>query len=335
MNIIGSDLHSASFINAVRYEDGREVCFSRRETSEENLIEEVNKVPGEKWLVVEESHLAQWAKLVLEKHVNKLTICDPRENRLIAKADFNDDVTSAKKLTELAFHGKLKEVYHPDGMGELRSLFLHYYDLNGQIREYKAKLKATYRQVALPSRGLSIYEEKNRGEWLGKLQKYPHLKVRAENFFTLMDSVQEAKDKTYREMVRRAKKMPAFDRLLTIPGVGEVTATGYIAIIVTPHRFSHKNKLWKYAHHSVRRHESDGVVYDEGKSVSGNRALSWLLKQTYHHAVVVSKKTNRFKRKRQEVLARGVSKAAARQTVERSILSVVRAVWMKGEAYRE
>ena len=92
MNIIGSDLHSTSFINAVRYEDGRLECCSGRETSEENLIEEVSKVPGEKCLVVQESHLAQWAKLVVEKHVDRLTICDPRENRLIAKADFNDDV---------------------------------------------------------------------------------------------------------------------------------------------------------------------------------------------------------------------------------------------------
>jgi hypothetical protein len=130
MNILGVDGHSATFTMAVLDEQGQLVDCSRHATSEENLIQATCAVPQPRWLVVEESHLAQWIKMTLKPHVDKLTVCDPKHNRWIAQDDFANDRTSAIKLAELAGLDKLREVYHPgEYMGELRSLFLHYYDL--------------------------------------------------------------------------------------------------------------------------------------------------------------------------------------------------------------
>jgi len=336
MNIIGMDIHSRTFTTAVidRVE-GTYLGGRRRETSEENLIAEVSQVRGEKWLVVEECHLAQWVKLTLEEHVDRLTICDPRKNRDLAEADFMDDERSARKLAELARLGALKEVYHPDeGLGEIRSLFLHYRDLDRDLTRFKNKLKATYRQVAIDTRGPSIYQSGTREQWLEKLRSRVPLRTRAENFFTLIDGVQRAKDTTYGRMVSRARKLPAFDLLLGVPGVGEVIATGYIGILVTPHRFAVRNKLWGYAGYGKRRKESDGVVYEEGRRKSYNRVLHWITEQQFQAAVHRSKKPNRFKRLYEAHLARGLSEDEAECMVCQSQLSVVRTVWLKGEAYR-
>lgn len=336
MNIIALDVHSATFTMAIQNDRGKLMRVLSRETSGENLIEEVCKVSGKRWLVVEESHLAQWVHTTVKPYVEKLTVCDPRHNRWIAEDDFADDRTSAMKLGELAAMDKLKEVYHPDDeMAELRGVFLHYYDLNGQITRFRNKLKATYRQVGFAAPGQRIYAEKNREEWLEKLKSYPYLLRQAKDLFKVVDCLVEMKEQSRERMIELARKAPSFELLLDIPGIGEVIASGYIAIIVTPDRFSKKNKLWRYAGFGNKHHESDNVVYKKRASRTGNRVLKWLVRQQFQSAVHCSKRPNRFKSQHAALRARGLSKRDARRVVCRSLLSVVRAVWMKMEAYRE
>jgi len=320
---------------AVLNHEGKLSCCLTRPTSAENLIDMVGEVRSPKQLVVEESHMAQWVKMTLEPYVDNLIVCDPRQNRWIAKEDFATDRTSAIKLVELLLGGYIKEVYHPiDAGAELRTLFLHYYDLNHQIARFKNKLKATYRQVGIPVAGQSIYFPAERMGMLEELKPYPHLLHQAGHFFPLVDTLETMKDETYQAMLKRVKKLPAYDLLLGIPSAGPVVSMGYLAMIVTPHRFSRKNKLWRYARLGNTYHESDGIVYKKRQSKSGNRVLKWVVIQHFQGAVNRSKRPNRFKRQHQKLIARGLTRKEARRHVCRSLLSVVRAVWMKEEKYR-
>jgi transposase len=310
-------------------------CLNR-DTSEESLIEEASKVTGKKHMVVEECHLAQWVHATLKPYVDELTVCDPKHNRWIAQDDFADDRTSAIKLAQLAQMGQLKPVYHPDdGMAQLRGLFLHYYDLTRQLTRFKNKLKACFRRVAVPTPGRGVYHPGQHQEWLEKLRDHPYLVTQAQHLFELVDRLQAIKAHTHREMVARAKRVPAFDLLTQMPGIGPVVGTGYLAIVITPHRFARKNKLWRYAGLANQVHESDGVVYRRRPSRCGNRVLKWIVIQHFQGAVRCPKGLNRFQRQYQALLARGVGQRAARRVVCRTLLSVVRAVWMTGEPYQE
>jgi hypothetical protein len=174
------DAHSATFTMAVVNDAGKvKRCLSRA-MSEANLIEAVSGVVGPKQLTVEESGVAQWVKEVLEGYVERLIICDPRQNRWIAKAEFNDDRRSAEKLGHLLRMGQLKEVVHPDGdYADLRRRFYHYVDLTEQLVRYKNKLKGTYRQVAVPATGESVYRAQGRAAWLGRLDGHAALQRQA------------------------------------------------------------------------------------------------------------------------------------------------------------
>jgi len=336
MNTIGLDAHSASFTVAVMNPKGKLSLCLRRHTSEEQLIDVVSTIKGPKQLVVEESHLAQWVKMALEPYVDRLIICDPRHNRWIAQADFANDRTSAIKLAELCRGGYIKEIFHPDDTGaSLRALFLHYYDLNHQITRFKLKLKATFRRVGIRTPGSAIYQGCNRKEYLGQLESYPYLMHQAKHMFSLVDSFGRMKSETHKLMLKKAKKRPAYDLVFGIPGAGPIISMGYLSMIVTPHRFSKKNKLWRYAGLGNTYHESDGMVYKKGPSKSGNRILKWVVTQHFQAAVDRSKKLNRFKEQNRALIARGLTRRQARRHVCRSIVSVVRAVWMKGEPYRE
>ena len=149
MQILGLDMHSDQFILAHFNARGKLCRMYERATSAKSLLEVVEGIPGPRRLIVEESHLAQWVKHVAEAYVDELIICDPKRNDWIAKDDYADDHTSARKLAELDRGGYIKAVRHPDDAGaELRSRFLHYDNLARQTARFKNMLKATFRQVA-------------------------------------------------------------------------------------------------------------------------------------------------------------------------------------------
>lgn len=335
MNRIGLDAHSATFTMAVMNEAGKVTRCLSRPTSAENLIELVSAVPGPKELIVEESAVAQWVKETLEPYVDALIVCDPRQNRWIAKAEFNDDRTSAIKLADLRRGGYIKEIRHLDGdQIPLRQSFLHYADLNKQITRFKSKLKATFRQAGIDATGDGIYEEESHREWLARLDSWPALRRQAEHLFVLVDEIEQMKQESLRGMVKAARKRPGYDLLVGMPGAGPVVGCGYVALIGTPHRFSRRNKLWKYGGYSKKHRDSDGRIYQDGSSRSGNRVLKWVVGQHFIAAVHRTQKPNVFK-SRYERLCRQGDERVARRVVCRSLLSVARAIWMKGEPYRE
>ncbi len=336
MKSLGLDLHAASFTLAVLTAKGQLASSRSNHTTAENLIAMVDAVPGPKALIVEESHLAQWAKRTLERYVDAFLVCDPTRNDWIARADFNDDSNSAYKLAKLHQGGFLKPIHHPDSDDEqLRALFVHYYDLNQQLTRFKNKLKATFRQEAIPTAGKKIYVEEDHESWLRQLRRLPHLRHAASQRFKIVDTLEDLKEKTYEKMVKLARKKSAFALLDGLPGAGPVIVTGYLAMIETPHRFSRKNKLWSYAALGNRLQTSDDKVYDSRASKCGNRVLKWVVIEHFTHAVECARQSNRFKRKYDELCRKGVNPTAARRHVCRALLSTVRAMWMKGEAYRD
>lgn len=337
MKALGLDMHGNQFVLEVLTARGQVAQRVSRPTSARELIDVVQAIRGPKTLVVEESHLAQWVKRTIEPYVDRLIICDPKRNHWIAKDEFNDDQSSAHKLAKLFQGGYLKEIQHPESKEEsLRRLFQHYYDLNHQLTRFKNKLKATFRGEAIGVAGQGIYEEDQHEAWLKKLRKQKHLQHAARQRFELVDQLERLKDETSALMIKAARKNKGFKWIESIPGVGEVLTAGYLALIETPHRFSRKNKLWKYGGFSNKRHTSDDVVYVDGASNEGNRALKWVVVQHFQAAVIRSRPgANRFRRKYDELQRKGLNATAARRMVCRALLSTVRAVWMKEELYRD
>lgn len=300
-------------------------------------MREVGSIVGDKELMLEESHMAQWAKCILDPCADRLIVCDPVRNRYIAAEDFSNDLTSATKLAELFWMGKYKEVYHPDDglLIELRRVFYHYRHLDSQLTQCKNRLKATFRQVAVLSGGTGIYQPEQRDRWMKRLEEYPAMQFQARQLYGLVGLLQEDKSEARIRLVKAAMKHEAFAILTTAPGVGNILASAYIAIIGTPHRFSHRNKLWKYGALGNVYHESDNHVYRDGTSRTGNRELKRVVSQQMQACVFRSRTPNRFKKKFCEMIAAGKNSRTARRQVRRCMLSAIRSMWMKGEPCRD
>jgi transposase len=152
-----------------------------------------------------------------------------------------------------------------------------------------------------------------------------------------MEAVEQARAATLKTLVREVRGAHGHDYglLLGMPGVGPVVVCGYVTLIGTPHRFSRKNKLWRYAGLGNTRHVSDGTVYQDRPSKSGNRLLKWVVGQHFMGAVERARTPNVFRRRWERLVREGRGAKVARRQVCRSLLSTVRAIWMKGEPYRE
>ena len=112
-------------------------------TSGQNLREKVNGVVADSKALTLEGPLAFWTGRVLEI-VDRVVVCDPRENYLISRSARKDDEADARALARLLRLGELKKVYQPES--DRRALFKqaagHYTDLRDQKRALKQKIKA-------------------------------------------------------------------------------------------------------------------------------------------------------------------------------------------------
>ena len=205
-------------------------------------------------------HLAQWVKHTLEPHLDQLVICNPKHNKWIAGDTDADDRTRARKIAVLLRGGYVKQVIHPDEAGaERRTIFLHDDKLTRDLARAKIRLKAVFREVAVPVKTAELYRTDERQHWFDQLKAYPGRPLRARQFFQIIELLEQNKLDTWRQLVRRVKTNSAYEQLHTMPGIGEVIALGYMALIdpgAPGHRFGRKNKLWAYACLGNRQHIS-------------------------------------------------------------------------------
>ncbi len=89
---IGLDIHNKSSTFAVINQEG--ICVLRKEvpTTEKSLELVLEQINGERHLVFEECHLAQWVYIALREKVDRLVVCNPvyLAKKQGAKTDFRD-----------------------------------------------------------------------------------------------------------------------------------------------------------------------------------------------------------------------------------------------------
>lgn len=80
-----------------------------------------------------------------------------------------------------------------------------------------------------------------------------------------------------KEMTRHARSDEAWHRLMTIPGVGVVTAVTFVATIDTPDRFKWSRSVGAYIGLTSRRYQSGDINVGGRISKRGDRMLRTVL----------------------------------------------------------
>jgi len=268
-------------------------------------------------------------------------VCNPRRNKYLEEGSKSDEI-DARKLAELLRTGMLKAVYHGQaGSGALKELVRCYVCLISDSIRVMNRLKAVFRSRGLRTGGRSIYYQKNREEWLKKLDR-PEKRQRAEMLYKQLDSLRELRREAKRKMLLAARAKEAYWNLITIPGLGPIRTAMLLAIIVTPHRFRSKRQLWSYSGLSIISRTSSDYEFIKGvirktRRVKITRGLirefNHLMKEILKGAATEAIKRDPFYSFYRIRTEAGMAPEMARLVVARKIATLILVLWKKGVVF--
>ena len=201
---IGLDVHQATISVAVRDSAGKLVMEAILETKAETILPFLRGLRGSLHVTFEEGTWAGWLHDLLQPHVTRVLVCDPRKNALL-KAGNKSDRIDARKLSDLLYLNKLSAVYHGEqGIRTLKELARSYITLTRDLTRVMSRLKALYRSWAIPCAGEQVYSARYRAEWLAKFSE-GGVRRRAELYYQQFDSLAVLRQSTTGTVSGRAK----------------------------------------------------------------------------------------------------------------------------------
>jgi transposase len=339
---IGLDVHQATISVAVMDSGGKLVMESILETKAATILQFFAGLRGTLWVTFEEGTCAAWLYDLLNPHVAKLVVCNPRKNALLKYGNKSDRI-DARKLAEWLRGHHLKPVYHGEtSVRTLRELARSYGTTVKDLTRVMSRLKALYRSWAIPCAGRDVYYTRHRAEWLGKIE-HVGVRRRAEQLYQHLDLLQQLRQPVRRELLAESRKHPATAQLRQIPYLGPIRSALLVALIQTPHRFRTKRQLWAYSGLALETRGSAEYSYVEGQLRRSKKMLSIRgLNKDHNHdlkalfkaaSVTASVHPGPFQEFYQALLEKGMKPTMARLTLARKIAAITLTVWKKGEGF--
>ena len=272
---------------------------------------------------MEASGHARWFERLLAELGFELWIGNQTAIRAAAPRKQKTDARDAEHLLRLLIDGRFEQmrVWIPAaGERELRQLVLHRHRLIQMRTRVKNQLRAIAlnegvgRQPGLWSRqGRKRFEELALPAWTAR---------RRQDNLELLDHLVQ-KTKPLDEAVRQeASQRPEVVRLMTHPGVGEVTALAFVLTLGDPGRFASSKQVASYLGLIPAEHSSGGRQQLGHISKQGNALLRGLLVEAAHSAAQREPQLGRCYRR----LAVKKNRAIAAVAVARKL--AVRLWWM-------
>jgi transposase len=331
---VGLDLGSSGFQQVAIKTDGSIKVNRSFTTSEANLIKAFSDQPGEIHVHLEAGELAPWAASIIAPLLTRVVCSHPKDNAWIAKDADKCDRVDAYKLAELLRLNRFKEVhYAPDQpRRDFKQLVQHYDEMTSQQARLKTKLKARLRMQGVIVTGERLFSSTGRKEVLAKVES-GDLRTAITQLYEVLDQAVAAQGEARLLMLRAAQAFPEIKLLRTVPGIGPIGACRFSAYIHTPSRFSSKRKLWKYCRLSVSHRSSNGKPLRRPRlDYSGCGRLKDVSRKAFE-AALRTRADNGFKRTYQRALETTHDKTHARLTVQRKIVSTLRAMWLRRTPY--
>jgi transposase len=332
ITFVGIDAHSQNCsIKAINMQ-GHKIAELDVPTEKRKLSKALSLISGPVWAMLESSFIAAFVKECIEDTVDRVIVCETRENRWISKSENKSDQADADRLARLLRMGEYKEVYVPKGIDRDRREVLNLYTrCQGDVARTKNRIKAKYREHGINVKGTKVYGPK-RDSFIMQIDSVP-VRNSLSVLYKKLDSDVAAGQEVLAELVRLVKETREYQVLTTLPGVAKIRAATLSSIIGDPHRFENKRALWSYAGLGVSSRWSSNP---DRAQIKGSKAGNRLLK---HTALSAAKSAigcdNRFSRHYQKMLSSGVKESNALRTVARQILAAALFMLKNGEEYRD
>ena len=332
------DLHIASITFVLMSAAGRVLEQGCMATSAYEIRKLLKRIRGYVKVTFEEGTVSHWVYEIVKPLAREVVVSNPRHNRYLEEGN-KADVIDARKLADLYRTGMLKAVYHGgNGSRGLKELMALYIGMVADATRVMSRLKAVYRSLGIATGRRAIYYEKNRQQWLSRLNQ-PEKRCRAEMLHRQLDQLMLLRRQAKKEMLRTARTQPGYRILMSIPGLGPIRVAILLAIIVTPHRFAGKRQLWKYSGLSVVSRTSSDFKIINGRAVRLRRKtdtrgltpdFNHLMKYVLKGAATEAIRREPFASFYRIRIENGIRPELARLIVARKIGTLVIHLWKEG-----
>jgi transposase len=336
----GLELASSYFVICVTNSRGQKV-FQAKGLSKVGEITRTfrecrSKLNGHLSLNIESGELSVWGRGLATPFIDRVVVTDPRQNHWISRDRQKSDELDAFKLAEILRMGNYKAVYidESEDRRDFKMVVKHYEAQSRARARAMVLIKARLRTFGIIRKDSRLFHPSQRE---GIIKQIPSEFNREAllQLFRSFDAATELKRDALRTMKRMSKKFPEVELLITIPGVGHINACRFVAYVQNPHRFNNVRGLWRYAGLGVVQPSSNGRPIGPKRLDSAGCGTLKDVSRKAFEAVMRRKDNNMFSRFYEESMKRTNNSAHARLSVQRKVLSVMRAVWISGTPYRD
>ena len=326
MNYCGIDLASKASAICVM-EAQQELVFEGRCPTDEDGFRQALKAYRGLCCVIEASPLSEWAAGILESQGHEVIVIDPRKAKAVICSKKKTDKLDARNLARMAASGWYTAVHRKSA--DARLLRSHLIARKGLVD--------TQRQQSNRVRGLL----RAHGIVLGKVSSgeferrvVEQLEARCAGLLPAVRPLLESRRSLRRsiaELTRQIKQLARQDRvcrlLMTVPGVGPLVSSAYIATIDDPGRFSRGDQVAAYLGLVPSVNQSGDSEYRGRITKEGDALLRWLLVEAAHVLLTRSRGDSALKRWGKRLQERKGA-AKAKVAVARKLAMMLHRMWL-------
>ena len=276
MWIIGCDMHARfQQIAALNTETGElvERRLEHQGGEAQNFYESLSSPVR---VGMEASVGARWFEKLLMGLGHELWIGNASEIRAAVVRQQKTDARDASHLLRLLVEGRFPRVWVPSlEERDVRQLLLHRNRLVRMRTGLRNQLSAIARSHGL-DRKRKLWNEEGRQQ-LNALPLDRWAAVRRHDLTSLLDSLETRIMALSEEIKAEAERRPQVVRLMTHPGVGPITALGFVLTLGPIERFIRSKQVVSYLGLNPREYSSGGNQRLGSISKQGNKLARWLL----------------------------------------------------------
>jgi transposase len=260
-----------------------------------------------------------------------LVLVHPQRVKAIASAKLKNDRVDSATLAHLLRCDLLPESWKADRETQARRQQVR---LRATLVRQRTRLKnqvhAVLHQQGLRSPVTDVFGKRGR-LWLGGVKLPGQARESVQACLRMIDHYTEEIQKQNLQLSEKAKQDERVQWLMTIPGIGEVSAMMVLAEIGDLARFTNKEALCSYAGLVPRVRESAGKASRGGITRQGSPWLRWMMVEAAQVATRSSPAAKRY----YERLLRKKHKHVARVALARKLLIAVYALLHDGVMFDE
>ena len=245
MRTLGLDVHKR-FTEVAVHEGGELRSLGRVETRPEQLRLLAQSLGRDDHVVIESTSLAWPVAALFAEHAGTVTVSNPLRTRAIASAKVKTDKVDARTLAELAAAGVLAKVWAPDEPTRaLRRRNAHRARLVRQRTRLRNQVHALLVRNLVAVEVSDLFGKRGR-RLLAELTLPVDERAQLDSTLRLHDALCEEIATCERPLAQHALDSPEVRRLMTIPGVGAITALAIVGVIGDIRRFPSQRQLVGY-----------------------------------------------------------------------------------------